>query len=47
MDVEMEALARIVKWLQPFDRDVQTRIIASVRLMLDIPNVKCTINNES
>lgn len=44
MDEQLETLTKIVKLLEPFDRDIQTRIIASVRLMMDIPNVKHVIS---
>ena len=43
MEEQMKVLAQIVKLLEPFDKETQTRIIATVRLMLDVPHVKHVI----
>lgn len=40
MEEEIKAFTAIIKLLEPFEKDTQTRIIAIVRLLLDVPNVK-------
>lgn len=40
MDEQLKVLNEIVKLLSSFDKDTQTRIIATVALMLDVPRVK-------
>lgn len=44
MDEQLEALTKIIKMLEPFDTDTQARIVATVRLLLDIPHIKHTIS---
>jgi hypothetical protein len=47
MEQELEAFNKIVKLLSPLDKDTQTRTIAAVRLLLDIPHVKHVVVDEN
>jgi hypothetical protein len=46
MDEQLKAFTEIVQILAPLERDEQTRIVAAVCLLLDIPRVKSTIASE-
>jgi hypothetical protein len=47
MDEQLKAFNEIVNLLTPLEKDDQTRIIAAVRLLLDIPHVKHTVVYEN
>jgi hypothetical protein len=47
MEDQLKAFNEIVNILAPLDKDDQTRVIASVRLLLDIPHVKHTVVYEN
>lgn len=44
MEDELKAFNEMVAILATLDRDTQTRIVAAVCLLLDIPRVKNTIS---
>ena len=46
MENELIAFKAMCEILGPLDRDTQTRIVAAVCLLLDIPRVKSTLANE-
>jgi hypothetical protein len=46
MEEQLKAFTEIVTIVAPLERDEQTRIVAAVCLLLNIPRVKSTIAGE-
>lgn len=47
MEDQLKSFNEIVNLLAPLEKDDQTRVIAAVRLLLDIPHVKHTVVYEN